>query len=267
MNDQQPDGYDPSAYPPFAVTVDVALLTVRDGLLQMLLVERGNDPYAGAWALPGGFVNVDEDVEDAASRELAEETGVTRLPSGFYLEQLRTYGAPDRDPRMRVVSVGYVALTPPPADEPAAGSDATMARWWPVKDLGLGLFDNEPDDDGPALAFDHARIVADAVERARAKLEYTTVATSFLSEPFTLADLRRVYEAVWSAALHPSNFRRKVMQSHGFVVEDTGREIPPGGGPPAKLYRAGDAVLVHPPLLRPEPGQDHTPLTARPESG
>ena len=230
--------YDAADYPPFAVTADLVVLTLREGLLHVLLVRRGTEPYAGRWALPGGFTLVDEDVADAAYRELAEEAGVQR--ADVTLEQLRTYGAPDRDPRMRVVSVAWLALG---ADlpEPRAGTDAAEARWVPV-DEALGT----------DLAFDHAQILADGVERARAKLEYSSLATAFVQEPFTVAELREVYEAVWGTRIDPRNFHRKVTGAEGFL-EDTGRRTARGGGRPAMLYVAGPAAQLHPPVMRPEP--------------
>jgi len=239
-------GYDPAAFPPFAVTVDLAVFTIRAGLLAVLLVQRRDHPYRGYWALPGGFVRASESAGDAALRELAEETGVTTFTG--HLEQLRTYSDPDRDPRMRVVSVAHVALAPRLPD-PRPGGDAIAARWWPVDDLGLE--DGGPE--APPLAFDHAQILADAVERIRSKLEYTTLAVSFVEEPFTLADLRRVYAAVWGTAPDLGNFRRKVLGTHGFVVEaQRSREAAagPAGGRPPLLYRRGDAAILHPPMLR-----------------
>jgi 8-oxo-dGTP diphosphatase len=241
--------YDPSKYPRVAVTVDVVLLTVRAGRLSVLLVQRDGHPYRGHWALPGGFVEPDDDLDDAARRELAEETGVLVAGGGHglgHVEQLRSYGAPDRDPRMRVVSVAYVGFTAHNESQLIAGSDAADARFWAVDDLAI---EGIGGDDGVPLAFDHAHIVADGVERARAKLEYTTLATAFLDEPFTLGELRRVYEAVWGQALHEGNFRRKVLSTPGFV-EPTGTTAPTDGRP-AALYRRGRATQLHPPILRP----------------
>lgn len=250
--------YDPSVYPPVAVTADIVVLTVRNGRLAVLLVERAGHPFQGCWALPGGFVEEHEDVDAAASRELREETGLRLVVAGQagtkggrghggqagHLEQLRTYGAPDRDPRLHVISVAYVAMV---ADvpAPAAGSDAAVARYWLVEDLALPAFGQRH---GAALAFDHATILADAVERVRAKLEYSTLATAFVDEPFTLGELRRVYEAVWGESVHEANFRRKVLSTSGFV-EPTGSTAPTEGRP-AQLYRRSDATVLHPPLLR-----------------
>lgn len=243
--------YRPAEFPPFAVTVDLVAFTIRAGLLCAMLIQRGDHPFKGYWALPGGFVRADESAEQAAYRELAEETGGSTFTG--HLEQLRTYSDPGRDPRMRVVSVAHVAFAPHLPD-PQPGGDAASARWWPVEDLRVG--EDSANPDAPALAFDHAQILADALERVRAKLEYTTLAASFVDEPFTLADLRRVYQAVWGEAPDLGNFRRKVLSTEGFVIEAerSPAAAGPAGGRPPLLYRRGPAALMHPPMLRSQSG-------------
>ncbi len=222
-------------HPPFAVTVDLVVLTLTGDELCALVVRRGVEPYRGEWALPGGFVRKDEDLSDAARRELAEETGLA--PGTVHIEQLAGYGAPDRDPRMRVVTVAYLALAPD-LPTPSAGTDAAEARWTPVRSLTR-----------EHLAFDHDRILADGVERARAKLEYSPLATAFCAPEFTVAELRRVYELVWDTRLDPRNFHRKVTGAEG-LLEPTGRTTTRDGGRPAQLYRRGKAELLYPPMLR-----------------
>jgi 8-oxo-dGTP diphosphatase len=224
------------SHPPFAVTVDVVLLTIRDERLHALLVRRGSAPYRGRWALPGGFVHPDEDLDDAAVRELQEETG---LDHGFHLEQLRSYGAPRRDPRMRTVSVAYLALAPD-LGSPEAGTDAADARWQEVDALSTR---------STRLAFDHDQILRDGVERARAKLEYTPLAAAFCPEEFTVGELRRVYECVWGTPIDPRNFHRKVSRTVGFLVP-TGTTTTRDGGRPAQLFRRGTLEVLNPPLTR-----------------
>ncbi|MFI6057842.1 NUDIX domain-containing protein [Streptomyces sp. NPDC051286] len=250
--------YDPSTFPPFAVTVDLVVLTVRRHALCALVVRRGESPFQGRWALPGGFVRADEDLGAAAARELVEETGLCAqdpvapaVGNGAHLEQLATYGDPRRDPRMRVVSVAHLALAPDlPA--PRAGGDANSARWAPVEDLlgPEGGFGREGEQHAP-LAFDHAQILADGVERARSKIEYSSLATAFCPPAFTVGELRRVYEAVWGVVLDPRNFHRKVTGTPGFLVPAGGTTTRQGGRP-AQLFRAGAATVLNPPMLRPE---------------
>jgi 8-oxo-dGTP diphosphatase len=220
-----------------AVTVDLAIFTVREDELQVLLIRRGNEPFRGMLALPGGYVRQGEDLDEAAIRELSEETGVDGRK--LHLEQLRAYGTPERDPRGRVITVAYLALGPDlPA--PQAGTDAQEAEWMPVS---AALSPRAE------LAFDHAMILRGALERARAQLEYTTVAAAFCPTPFSVGDLRRVYEAVWGISLDPSNFRRKVTRAERFI-EATGERRIAEIGRPATLYRRGTARVLFPPLLR-----------------
>jgi 8-oxo-dGTP diphosphatase len=230
------------------LAVDLVVLTLRDDALRALLVRRAYPPFAGRLALPGGFVRPDEPLRDAATRELAEETGVHQRPG--HLEQLATYGDPDRDPRGRVVSVAFLALAPDLPD-PVAGTDAAGSHWAPVGPLLAA------GSDGP-LAFDHLEILRDGVERARSKIEYSPVATAFCPSEFTVAQLRRVYELVWDARLDPRNFHRKVTSAAGFLVP-TGRTSRVDGGRPAELFRRGAAALLHPAMLRPSPANTATP--------
>lgn len=218
------------------LTVDLVVLTIRAQALQALLIRRGGPPFVGDWALPGGFVRVDEDLEGAAWRELGEETGLGDAVHKGHLEQLATYGAPGRDPRGRVVTVAHLALLPD-LPTPTAGTDAASAAWHDVTKL-------------PALAFDHDRILADGIERARAKLEYSPLAAAFCPAEFTVSQLREVYEAVWGGPLDPRNFHRKVTSTPGFV-EPVGRATAGDRGRPAQLFRRGGAELLYPPLLRP----------------
>jgi len=232
-----PAAYDPRAFPPFAVTVDIVVFTIEDGVLKVALVERGEEPYWGSLALPGGFVRPDEDLHKAAIRELAEETG---LRSPEHLEQFGAYGDPDRDPRMRVVTVAYWAIVPD-LPEPVGGTDAAVARKVLVSDV---LADRD------ALQFDHHQILSDALTHARDALEDTTVAIDFCDDEFAISDLRKVYEAVWGVELDQGNFQNKVLEIDGFV-EPTGSRRTGGRGRPPELYRAGPAERIDPPFRRP----------------
>lgn len=205
-------GYNPGDYPPVAVTVDVALFAIRRDELHLLLIQRGIEPFAGAWALPGGFVQPDEGLDAAAARELEEETGVAE--DSVYLEQLRSYGSPGRDPRMRVVTVAYWGACAE-LPSPMGGSDAARAELVPVSEI---------EDGDIELAFDHGAIVSDALERVRAKLEYTALAARFCAPEFTISELRKVYETIWNTKLDPGNFQRKVRENHSF--RRVGRSVP-----------------------------------------
>ncbi len=224
-----PLDYDPSQFPAFAVTVDVVILTMSEGMLHVLLVCRGEAPFEGMWAIPGGFKRPNETLDEAAMRELAEETGVE---SGSSLTQFGAYGDPGRDPRMNVVTVAYLAVLRD-VGSVVGGTDAAAAALIPVSDVLNRRVE---------LAFDHLGIVRDAVERIRFELEVTGIATAFVGPTFTLAELRAVYEAVWGVQLDAANFRRSVVSEDGWVIP-TGRRARPGptGGRPAELYRAGQA--------------------------
>lgn len=225
----KPEGYDPTQFPAFAVTVDVVILTMSEGLLHVLLVCRGEAPYEGRWAIPGGFKRPGETLDEAAKRELHEETGVD---AASLLTQFGAYGDPERDPRMNVVTVAYLAVLRE-VGSVVAGTDAAAAALIPVSDVLNGKVE---------LAFDHGRIVRDAIERVRVELEVSGVATAFVGATFTLAELRQVYEAVWGVQLDAANFRRSIVAEDGWVIP-TGRRARPGpaGGRPAELYRAGRA--------------------------
>lgn len=211
-------------YPHPAVTTDVVIFTIREGLLKVLLIKRGGDPYQGKWALPGGFVNMDEDLEAGARRELEEETGV----SGVYLEQLYTFGKPDRDPRERVITVAYYALIPSEKVQLRAATDAEAVGWFGMNEL-------------PALAFDHHEILAMAHERLSAKLDYSTIAFQFMADEFTLSELQLVYETILQEEIDKRNFRKWVLAMER--IEETGEERR-NGHRPAKLYRVKDPGKV-----------------------
>ena len=248
MTTETPDpraapGYDPSQFPAFAVTVDVVILTMSDGRLHVLLVRRGVEPFEGMWAIPGGFKRPIETLDEAAHRELAEETGVDATS---LLTQFGAYGDPGRDPRMNVVTVGYLAVLRTVSGV-VAGTDAAAAALVPVSDALEGKLD---------LAFDHERIVRDAVGRVRVDLELRGIATAFVGPTFTLAELRAVYEAVWGVQLDSANFRRSLLSDAGWVIP-TGRRAQPGstGGKPAELFRAGPMWRQGGPIRSPQPGE------------
>ena len=198
------------------VTVDIVIFTIQEGVLKVLLIKRRIPPFLGQTAIPGGFVLKDEDLDQAALRELKEETGV----SDVYLEQLYSFGKPDRDPRGRVVTVAYFALISPDR-KLTAGSDAAAAAWYSIDDL-------------PPLAFDHATILNYALERLRNKLEYTTVGFQLLPDKFTLTELQEVYEAILGKKLDKRNFRRKMSVLKILKPLSEHRR---GGQRPAQLYR------------------------------
>ncbi len=241
---QAPAGYDARQFPPFAVTVDPVILTMDAGRLSVLLVRRGAEPFKDQLALPGGFKRPDETLDQAAARELREETG---LHPAAHLEQFKAYGDPGRDPRMNVVSVAYIAIVPAITGL-EAGSDAAAAGLYPVADVLAP---------GTELAFDHGRIVSDALERTAVELERTALATAFVGSTFTLRELRSVYEQVWDTRIDPANFRRALTGKGALYVKPVGTSQAPGtsGGRPPGLYRATAAWNERPPLRRPRVGK------------
>jgi 8-oxo-dGTP diphosphatase len=238
--DRAPKGYDAADYPQFAVTVDVVILTIVDEQLHVVLVRRRDDPYKGMWALPGGFKRPDETLKDAASRELREETGVE---AADYLSEFGAYGDPGRDPRMNVVTIGFLAVLRD-VGELEGGSDAAAARLVPVAEAIGGAEE---------LAFDHARILRDAVERARRDLETTSLAKAFVGPTFTLKSLRNVFEAVWETELDAANFHRTMTRS-ARLVKPLGTRVAPSqrGGKPAEEFEFG-ADYAAAPMRRPPP--------------
>lgn len=212
-------------YPHPAVTVDVVILTIEDDDLKVLLVQRGTEPFAGRWALPGGFVNIDESLRRAAWRELKEETGL----NAAFLEQLGAFGHPDRDPRERVITVAYYALIPAERLEIQAGSDAHDARLFSMNEL-------------PELAFDHAKILRRAFDRVKEKIEDPVIALQLVPAEFTLTDLQRVHERILGVTLDKRNFRKKMLSLD--LLEPTGGERRDGRHRPAKLYHAKDPADV-----------------------
>ncbi|MDX1516408.1 MAG: NUDIX domain-containing protein [Woeseiaceae bacterium] len=206
------------AYPHPAVAVDVVVLCLVDATLSALLVRRKNPPFAGDWALPGGFVDLDESLKHAAWRELKEETGVRAA----WLEQLHTFGHPKRDPRERVISVSYLSLLPADQQSLRASSDAADAGWFGVADL-------------PALAFDHARILDRALRKLRNEPRPDRVALRLMPEWFTLPELQRAAEQVAGKTLDARNFRKRVLARES--IEAVGRTRRQGAHRPARVYR------------------------------
>jgi 8-oxo-dGTP diphosphatase len=199
------------------LAADIVIFAVRNGHLEILLIERGGEPFRGCWALPGGFVEHDEDIDAAACRELEEETGV----KGLSLEQFHAFGDPNRDPRGRVVSVAYYTLVPAGQLAPRAADDAARAQWFDADKL-------------PALAFDHAAIVALARKRLGSELERTTRAAPFLAKAFTLAELRSLHELIRGERIKPPGFRKRILALD--LLEPTGK-VPKQDGRPVRLYR------------------------------
>jgi 8-oxo-dGTP diphosphatase len=236
-----PADYDMGDYPPFAVTVDVVVLTVVKGDLHVVLIRRDGEPFAGSWALPGGFKRPDETLHDAAVRELAEEAGIA-APGA--LLQFGAYGDPGRDPRGNIVSIAFLAVGRVVA-ELVAGTDAAEARLWRVADVVDGTV---------PLAFDHHRILSDALDYAADSLQASDLATAFVGPEFTLSELRSVYEAVWGEPLDAANFRRSLaLDTDAAYAMPLGSTADPGpeGGRPPERYRATENWSAGSPVKRP----------------
>lgn len=201
------------------INSNVVVFTLRDSELKVLLVRRGAEPFKGVWALPGGMLGQDEDLDASAMRTLEEGTGV----SGLYLEQLYTFGAPDRDPRRRAIAVCFFALIPSERLQLRAALNAEGVAWFPMDDL-------------PPLAFDHADMVEVARQRLAAKLAYSTIALQFMPEKFTLSELQEVYEIILDERLDKRNFRKRIMALD--QVDETPEVRRNGSHRPARLYRA-----------------------------
>jgi 8-oxo-dGTP diphosphatase len=216
--EENAQNYDPSKYDRPSVTVDVVIFTLIERELHVLLVQRKRWPYEGYWAIPGGFIEMDESLEQAARRELEEETGVRDV----YLEQLYTFGDVGRDPRTRVISVAYIALIRAESQKVRASDESTAVRWFPVRAL--------PE----RLAFDHEQILDLAVSRLRSKLEYTTLAFQLLPEVFSILELKHIYEQILGEKLDKGNFYRKIKESG--LLEETSL-LREGRGRPTRLWR------------------------------
>lgn len=255
--------YSPGDYDRPSVTVDILVFAVSKDMehLKILLIKRKDHPFMNCWAIPGGFVNIDESSEDAAARELEEETGLT----GLYLEQLRTYSNPGRDPRMRVISVSYIALVPEDQMTVIAGDDATDAKWFEITQSHDKIdhiklvadqvlieykLKKETIKNGKIsvtkdaiaycftplskLAFDHEIVLLDGIDRIRNKAEYTSILFNLMPEEFTLSSLQKLYETVLGKSLYKANFRRKIKE----LVESTGKmDDNSDTGRPSELYR------------------------------
>jgi len=222
MNDES-STYDPSQFDRPSVTVDVVIFTLREKTLHVLLIRRGAWPFAGQWAIPGGFVRMDESLEDAARRELREETGVDE----GRLEQLRSFGDVGRDPRMRIITVAYTALISSEQVTLEASTDAADAKWFALDEIPK------------PLAFDHDVILNVASSRLRERLQNSNIAQGLLPERFTLTQMQEVYEALLGRAVDKRNFRKWVA-SLGIVSEAEGRST--GRHRPAQLFQFNEAA-------------------------
>ena len=224
MNSQVVKYYDPNDYDRPSVTVDILIFAIDDGQLKVLLVKRKEAPFLGEWALPGGFVKINEDLETAAIRELKEETGVKDV----YLEQLKSFGDPSRDPRMRVITVAYIALIPSSAIPLQASTDALEVKWFAVAST-------------PKLAFDHHEIIDAGLDRLRGKVRYTNIVFALMPPTFPLSQLQETYEIILDHQLDKRNFRKKMLSLD--ILEPTDQQVT-GAHRPSLLYRFKKRDLV-----------------------
>ncbi|WP_196895622.1 NUDIX hydrolase [Aureivirga marina] len=200
-----------------SVAVDAIVFGYIENSLQLLLIERKTEPFKNCWAIPGGFVTDNESLEEAVSRELKEETNLDMQ----YLEQLYTYGNPDRDPRGHVISIAYFAIVKPDNFEIKADTDAKEAKWFPINDL-------------PDLAFDHAKIIADAKERLQNKLSYQPIGFELLNDKFLFSDLEKLYMTILEKNIDRRNFRKKILSFN--ILEELDEKVSEGRGRPASLF-------------------------------
>lgn len=217
-NNELPKNYNLNDYQCPSVTVDILVFTIENNELKVLLIKRGIEPFKDEWALPGGFIRMDESLEDAALRELLQETGVKNV----YLEQLYTFGEPKRDPRTRVITVVYFALVPSTKLDLKASSDAADVSWFPINKL-------------PKLAFDHKRIIDYAINRLKSKIEYSNIVYGLLHPKFRLSELQKVYEIILNKKMDKRNFRKWIL-SLG-LLESTGEKDIDGAHRPAELFK------------------------------
>lgn len=225
MNTKTKQGYDVTKFDRPSVTVDVLIFTIKDDKLNLVLVKRGVYPFEGRWALPGGFVRMEESLEEAAKRELQEETGVKNV----YLEQLSTFGDPKRDPRTRVITIAYMALVPAHKLKLSASTDVSD-----VKTFAIGKL--------PPLAFDHKKIVETAICRLQAKIQYSNIVHGLLPDKFRLSELQKVYELILGTKVDKRNFRKKML-SLG-ILDETGQKEIEGAHRPAMLYKFNSKEVV-----------------------
>ncbi len=195
-------------YPSPSVAVDIIVFTINENQLKVLIVKRNESPFKNKWAIPGGFVRIKESIEEAAARELKEETGVTEE----YLEQLYTFGNPDRDPRGRVISVSYMGLINSENTKLKADTDVSEAKFFPISSL-------------PKLAFDHDKILKYALKRLRWKFEYTTVGFSMLPKKFTMSQLQDLYEIIFNKKFDKRNFRKKILSLNILETEEIKKDV------------------------------------------